>query len=444
MPAPTNKVSLDEILSKRQGNIISTSRGDALVKAVKAPASWDPENRTARFILTTESVDRYGDVVVQAGGQFDRFMDNPQALLFHNSRSWPVGTWSDVTKVLTGRPKRTEGTLNFMEEGLDEDADRAARHVAAKTIRTISIGFQPLEWESLTDAEGYWTGYKFTAWELLEASLVPIPANPQCLVKDAGGDNKMLKHMIEDVLDNWAKSPEGLLMPRAEYEAAYRTVTERISPQRVLPLEQPSAPEKKEVPAVEPVARASDAEIDSFLAQVKEGDRVVVMYRHVFGGSSAVPVAVSDTIEIHRDGQEIMTLSPRKLSAAQIDRVTKAAAAAAKDAQSDVSEESVTDLAAALVEQPPVTDTVTERETSSQITVPISVDASQVDSEITRVNGLLDGLAEKIAKIFKRQTPERIEPIVDTAPPLPSPEAIAAAKAKAASVRARVVEKGLI
>lgn len=219
------KISLDELLTKRQGHVKSTARGDAIVKAAsKAPGSWDSDNRTARFIMTTESIDRYGDIVVQSGGDLERFMKNPQALMFHNSRDWPIGTWSDVTKILSGRPKRTEGVLNFMEEGMDEDADRAARHVSAGTIRTISIGFIPLDWEWLTDQEGDFSGIKFTAWELIEASLVPIPANPECLVKDAGGDMRIAKALIEEVLDTYSRTPEGLLIPRKEYEEAYSVV----------------------------------------------------------------------------------------------------------------------------------------------------------------------------------------------------------------------------
>lgn len=222
---PQQKPSLDEILSKRQGNIVSTGRGDALVKAMKAPPSWDSSSRSAKFILTSESVDRYGDIVVQSGLDLDQFSRNPQALMFHNSRSWPIGMWSDVTKILNGRPKRTEGVLNFVPEGTDDDADRAARHVAAGSIRTVSIGFMPKDWEAITDEDGRWTGFRFTESELIECSLVPVPANPDCLAKDAGGDNKLFLSTIEDVLDNWCRTKEGLIVPREQYEAAHREAT---------------------------------------------------------------------------------------------------------------------------------------------------------------------------------------------------------------------------
>lgn len=218
------KASADEVQAKRKQHVRDGARGPVMVKGFKAPPSWNPDTRSARFIMTSESEDRYQDVVVQAGGDLTHFLENPQGLLFHNSRSWPCGLWSDVTKILNGRPKRTEGTLNFLPEGTDEDADRAARHVAAGSLRTVSIGFAP-NWDDIDfilDDDDDWTGgFRYNTWELLECSLVPIPAQPDALVKDAGGDLKLARELIEEVLDTWAKTPEGLLIPMDEYRAKH-------------------------------------------------------------------------------------------------------------------------------------------------------------------------------------------------------------------------------
>lgn len=221
--ATFKKVSADEAQSKRKEFLKDTASGLAVLKGFKSPPSWDPTNRNARFTMSSETVDRYGDIVAQAGLNTERFMQNPTALMFHNSRSWPIGNWSDVTKILNGRPKRTEGVLNFLPEGVEEDADRAARHVAAGSIKTVSIGFIPNwdEVEGIVDAEGYWTGFRFLESEMIECSLVPIPANPDALVKDAGGDFKLARDLIEEVLDTYAKTPEGLLIPMDEYRAKH-------------------------------------------------------------------------------------------------------------------------------------------------------------------------------------------------------------------------------
>lgn len=226
--AKFRKASADEAQAKRAEQTKSAGGGLAVVKGFKAPPSWNKESRSARFIMTSESEDRYRDIVGQAGLDIERFLENPQGLLFHNSRTWPCGNWSDITKILSGRPKRTEGTLNFLPEGTDDDADRAARHVAAGSLRTVSIGFIP-DWDEvdfiLDDDEDWTGGFRFNKSELIECSLVPIPANPDALVKDAGGDNILARNLVEEVLDTWAKTPEGLLIPMDEYRAKHMDLT---------------------------------------------------------------------------------------------------------------------------------------------------------------------------------------------------------------------------
>ena len=57
-------------------------------------------------------------------------------------------------------------------------------------LRGWSVGFIPEEWEVLTDDDNKFSGYHITAWELLELSAVPVPANPQALT-DAIRDGKV-------------------------------------------------------------------------------------------------------------------------------------------------------------------------------------------------------------------------------------------------------------
>lgn len=220
MPVTFKRVSADEVQNKRKSQTKSVAGGMAVVKGLTSPRTWDDEKRNAKFIMTTEQVDRYGDIVGQAGMDLKNFEQNPQGLLFHNSRSWPVGQWSDITKVLSGRPKRTEGVLNFLPEGVDVDCDRAANHVKHGTIKTVSIGFIP-DWEevdAVLDDNEDWIGFRFNKSELIECSLVPVPANPGALVKDARGDDVLARNLVEDVLDTWTRTPEGLLIPIKEYE----------------------------------------------------------------------------------------------------------------------------------------------------------------------------------------------------------------------------------
>src|SRR3546814_14373277 len=104
------KASADEVHAKRKTQTKDVAGGTAMVKGFKAPPSWNKDTRSARFIMSSESVDRYRDIVIQSGMDTAAFEKNPQGLLFHNSRNWPTGLWSDVTNNLTRPPQRQRQT----------------------------------------------------------------------------------------------------------------------------------------------------------------------------------------------------------------------------------------------------------------------------------------------------------------------------------------------
>lgn len=232
-------ISVDEFTSKR-----SHSKTGAVVKAFSAPPSWTADTRSPRFVMSSDTEDRDRDIVRQEGLDLTEFQRNPQALLFHSSRAFPIGKWSDVSKSLAGSVKTTEGTLNFLPEGADPDADRAARHVAFGTLRTVSIGFIPKTIRARErDADSFYSGYEILEATLLECSLVPIPSQPDALVKMAADDFVLARQLIEEVLDTYATTPDGLIVPRAEYERAYRSVTAAGAPRRKPKAVQPYDPD---------------------------------------------------------------------------------------------------------------------------------------------------------------------------------------------------------
>jgi hypothetical protein len=97
-----SKISPDEARSLRAGDL----RGDVLQKvASTAPASWDAGTRSARFVMSSEAVDRYGDIVKIGGMNIAEFAKNPQAFVNHNSSSWPIGSWVGLQKYLHAAPR---------------------------------------------------------------------------------------------------------------------------------------------------------------------------------------------------------------------------------------------------------------------------------------------------------------------------------------------------
>jgi HK97 family phage prohead protease len=206
--------SLDEFLSKRQHEM----SGGAMFKAARAPASWNKDTRTGRFVMSTQETDRDGDVVFTAGIDSAQFMKNPIALLNHRSDQ-PIGTWGALSK----KPKSLEGDVSLIEEGKVEKADEAAALIASGILRACSIGFIPKTIKRIVmeNGEPTWS-WEIIECELVECSIVSIPANPMALAKSAK-ETRLAYDLIAEVLDCYAKDPKtGLIVPKAEYEAAHK------------------------------------------------------------------------------------------------------------------------------------------------------------------------------------------------------------------------------
>ncbi|MCW5697362.1 MAG: HK97 family phage prohead protease [Bauldia sp.] len=218
--------SIADAIELRAPEVHASDRGETLTKIFRAPASWNQESRSARFVMSSQNPDRpWGDVVVTDGIDTTDFEKNPVALLFHASRNFPVGQWSDLQKMATSRPPRLEGTITLMPEGELEEADKAAALVRNGIMRACSIGFLPVEMELIRDDDDNWTGgIKWVESELLECSLVPIPAQPRALVKAAEGDVDAAKRALEAQIDLWFKGLDDLGFSREDYIGALRGV----------------------------------------------------------------------------------------------------------------------------------------------------------------------------------------------------------------------------
>lgn len=124
------------------------------------------------FVLSDATVDRYGDIVDPNGWVLANFKKNPIALFGHSS-SFPIGTWSDVRV----EGKKLVAKLNFAAKGTSARIDELISLVEQGILRAVSVGFRPLQAEPI-DKEKPYGGQRYTKQELLETSLVSVPANP--------------------------------------------------------------------------------------------------------------------------------------------------------------------------------------------------------------------------------------------------------------------------
>jgi HK97 family phage prohead protease len=154
---------------------------------VRKTHSSESENGL-EFILSTYDEDRYGDRIVQEGWKTDNFKKNPIALLNHD-KNFPIGKWKDL-RVQDGALR---GHLQMAPQGTSSRHDEIRKLIDAGILRAVSVGFLPIESEPLVKSGGT----KYIKAELVETSLVAIPANPNALqISKALGVSKETLQMV--------------------------------------------------------------------------------------------------------------------------------------------------------------------------------------------------------------------------------------------------------
>ena len=151
--------------------------------AVKITLPEDDESNIATFTASTAIVDSMGDTINQSGWKLDRFLMNPVILWGHDSSRLPIGravkTYFDDVGNLTL-------DVEFVPREVQAFAGIVRDHVKLGFIKAGSVGFQPLKWAWVENGERF--GIDFDEQELLEFSLVTIPANPEALVHPQKSD----------------------------------------------------------------------------------------------------------------------------------------------------------------------------------------------------------------------------------------------------------------
>lgn len=137
------------------------------------------EVKDLEFVMSDETVDRYGDVIEVKGWDLKWFKKNPIALFGH-SNGFPIGKWVDVRE----EDGKLKGKLVFADEGTSTRIDELRRLVDQGVLKAVSVGFIPKEAEAM-DKENPYSGLRFKKQELVECSLVAVPANPAALMQQA-------------------------------------------------------------------------------------------------------------------------------------------------------------------------------------------------------------------------------------------------------------------
>lgn len=162
--------------------------------------SIDAETRTIRGIATTPAPDRVGDVVEPLGVSYAAELP----LLLQHNHSLPVGY------VKFDRPTKDgitfEARIPEIEEAgaLKDRVDEAWQSVKYGVIRAVSIGFRTLD-NAYEQMKG--GGLRFLKTEILELSLVTVPANSQAVITAVKSIDQ--KHLAQEsvVVDEVRERP---------------------------------------------------------------------------------------------------------------------------------------------------------------------------------------------------------------------------------------------
>ena len=159
------------------------------------PASSKKEK--VSFVASSATPDRYGDIIDVKGWVLDNYKRNNVILLNHDSNQLPIARGNVYV-----RNDKLIVDVEFDKE--DQRAAEVERKVKAGFMNAVSVGFRPLESKSRselpTDHKYYGQrGMYYSKAELLEVSIVTIPANGEATMLEQKFYNAMKEEILREV-----------------------------------------------------------------------------------------------------------------------------------------------------------------------------------------------------------------------------------------------------
>ena len=137
--------------------------------------SGDNPDAPVTFVLSTDEVDRHGDVISAEGWRLESYLRNPVLLWAHDYRRPAIGRAVDVWS-------ESRRLMARMEFAPTDFAQEIAALYRSGFQWGVSVGFKPIRFEERRDEKsGAFLGLRFIEQELLEVSAVPVPANRNAL-----------------------------------------------------------------------------------------------------------------------------------------------------------------------------------------------------------------------------------------------------------------------
>lgn len=169
------------------------------------PMDDDSQPRKIAFTISTGDIDREGDTISPDGWDFKNYLTNPVVLWCHDYYMPPVA----IAESVTVEGGRVRSVVEFPPKGAFEMSDCLWRAVGGvkradgslyRLVYAASVGMLPREWSYVDGEDGRW-GIDFTKQELLEWSLVTVPALPQALGDSIEADERQIADAVRRGID---------------------------------------------------------------------------------------------------------------------------------------------------------------------------------------------------------------------------------------------------
>lgn len=171
---------------------------------VRAIPKEAKETREIDFVISSEMVDRYNTVLKIDNWQLDNYMRNPIVGYQHNVYGGDLFNPPDPDDIIGLSEVKKEGNIlsarALFETGdINPKAEKIFQKLLFGSLRSASVGFLEVG-EGDTDKET--NIYTFSGQELLEWSVVNIPANPEAAVRHFRTTTDEAVNYIMGVLGN--------------------------------------------------------------------------------------------------------------------------------------------------------------------------------------------------------------------------------------------------
>jgi HK97 family phage prohead protease len=137
----------------------------------------DDASRIITGIASTGEIDRMGDIVSPDGATWK----TPIPLLDGHDYSRVIGSVTSLKRTPKGVAFSARVAKVDTPATLRDRLDEVWSLIRQKLLRTVSIGFKPTQWRAREGGQG---GLVFEKFEILELSVVAVPANPGAVIQE--------------------------------------------------------------------------------------------------------------------------------------------------------------------------------------------------------------------------------------------------------------------